>query len=146
MSHLAHETRLLSYGIHKVGKCYGISCVDITASLKFARSMDWCIIQPGHNNWIRSLVFHPSGKFLLSASDDKTIRVWELATARCVKTIEAHGHFVSTLAWGRQPSSGGGKEAKPNGVDADAKAAEPEKLLNVVASGSVDQTIKIWLP
>ncbi|KIM79589.1 hypothetical protein PILCRDRAFT_73886 [Piloderma croceum F 1598] len=101
---------------------------------------------PGHNNWIRALVFHPCGKFLLSASDDKTIRVWELATARCVKTIEAHGHFVSTLAWGRQPSSGGGKEAKPNGVDGDIKAAEPEKLINVVASGSVDQTIKIWLP
>jgi platelet-activating factor acetylhydrolase IB subunit alpha len=101
--------------------------------------------QPGHNNWIRALVFHPSGKFLLSASDDKTIRVWELATARCIKTVEAHGHFVATLAWGRQASSGG-KETKPNGVDADAKAAEPEKLVNVVASGSVDQTIKIWLP
>jgi platelet-activating factor acetylhydrolase IB subunit alpha len=60
--------------------------------------------------------------------------------------VEAHGHFVATLAWGRQPSSGGGKDVKPNGVDADAKAAEPEKLINVVASGSVDQTVKIWLP
>jgi len=108
--------------------------------------MDWRIIQPGHNNWIRALVFHPCGKFLLSASDDKTIRVWELATARCVKTTEAHGHFVSTLTWGQQSSSGGSKEAKTNGVDGDAKAAEPEKLINVVASGSVDQTIKIWLP
>lgn len=97
--------------------------------------------QPGHNNWIRALVFHPSGKYLLSAADDKTIRVWELATARCVKTVEAHGHFVATLAWGRQSSSGGG-ETKANGGD----AAEPEKLINVVASGSVDQTIKIWLP
>ena len=74
----------------------------------------------------------------MSASDDKTIRVWELATARCVKTVEAHGHFVAALAWGRQPSSGGGKEPKLNGADADAKTAEPEKLINVVASGSVD--------
>lgn len=103
-----------------------------------------CRPQPGHNNWIRALVFHPSGKFLLSASDDKTIRVWELSTARCVKTVEAHGHFVATLAWGRQSSSGG-KEAKTNGADADA-TGEPQKLINVVASGSVDQTIKIWLP
>jgi platelet-activating factor acetylhydrolase IB subunit alpha len=64
-----------------------------------------------------------------------------------VKTVEAHGHFVTTLAWGRQTASGGNKDGKVNGAEgADAKAGEPEKLLNVVASGSVDQTIKIWLP
>ncbi|KAJ7455313.1 hypothetical protein B0H11DRAFT_1874845 [Mycena galericulata] len=28
---------------------------------------------PGHDNWVRALAFHPSGKFLLSASEDKTI-------------------------------------------------------------------------
>ncbi|QQP36222.1 Lissencephaly-1 -like protein, partial [Caligus rogercresseyi] len=29
----------------------------------------------GHDNWVRGLVWHPGGKYLLSASDDKTIRV-----------------------------------------------------------------------
>ncbi|EKM82583.1 hypothetical protein AGABI1DRAFT_111186 [Agaricus bisporus var. burnettii JB137-S8] len=102
---------------------------------------------PGHDNWVRALAFHPSGKYLLSSADDKTIRVWELSTGRCIKTVEAHNHFVSTLAWGRQTaSSGGGSgDAKANGATADS-SAEPEKLVNVVASGSVDQTIKIWLP
>ncbi|KAJ7481199.1 WD40-repeat-containing domain protein [Mycena galericulata] len=104
---------------------------------------------PGHDNWVRALAFHPSGKFLLSASDDKTIRVWELSTGRCMKTVEAHGHFVQTLAWGRQVMSGGGKgdTVKVNGDagSSDAPATE-EKLMNVVATGSVDQTIKIWLP
>ncbi|EGN95623.1 hypothetical protein SERLA73DRAFT_186732 [Serpula lacrymans var. lacrymans S7.3] len=100
----------------------------------------------GHGNWVRALVFHPSGKFLLSASDDKTIRVWELSTGRCMKTVDAHGHFVTTLAWGRQGSSSG-PSAKINGVDGvDGKSGEPEKLINVVATGSVDQTVKIWLP
>ena len=99
--------------------------------------------QPGHNNWVRALVFHPSGKFLLSAADDKTIRVWELATGRCVKTVEAHGHFVATLAWGRQTSSG---SKNANAAEGEKTIDEPEKLVNVVASGSVDQTVKIWLP
>lgn len=89
---------------------------------------------------MRALVFHPSGKLLLSAADDKTIRVWELSTGRCMKTVEAHSHFVATLAWGRQKVS----TAKSNG--ADAKTGELEKLVNVIASAGVDQTIKIWLP
>jgi platelet-activating factor acetylhydrolase IB subunit alpha len=60
-----------------------------------------------------------------------------------MKTLDAHGHFVTSLAWGRQPASGGGpKDGKVNGTD----TVEPEKLVNVVASASVDQTIKVWLP
>jgi platelet-activating factor acetylhydrolase IB subunit alpha len=36
----------------------------------------------GHDNWVRGLQFHPNGAFLYSCSDDKSIRVWELATGR----------------------------------------------------------------
>ncbi|MDR3734017.1 MAG: WD40 repeat domain-containing protein [Acidobacteriaceae bacterium] len=73
----------------------------------------------GHDNWVRDLVFHPSGKYLLSAADDKSIRVWDLNTGRCIKKIaDAHTHFVSCLDFS-------------------------DKYL-VCASGSVDNTIKIW--
>ncbi|KAF8693126.1 Platelet-activating factor acetylhydrolase IB subunit alpha, partial [Rhizoctonia solani] len=81
----------------------------------------------GHDNWVRALVFHPNGQLLLSACDDKTIRIWDLKTGRCTKTIEAHDHFVTSLAWGR------------------ADAGEGRRV-NVCASGSVDQRVKIWLP
>ncbi|KAJ3363857.1 Lissencephaly-1 B [Allomyces javanicus] len=72
----------------------------------------------GHDNWVRSLVFHPSGKFLLSASDDKTVRCWDLKTGRCAKSLDAHGHFVQTVAW--------------------------SNVSPVVATGSVDLTVKVW--
>ncbi|KAF9246371.1 WD40-repeat-containing domain protein [Melanogaster broomeanus] len=99
----------------------------------------------GHDNWVRALVFHPSGKLLLSASDDKTIRIWELSTGRCMKTVEAHTHFVATITWGRQRVSVG--SSKANGTDGtDSKSGETEKLVNVVASAGVDQIVKIWLP
>ncbi|TFK30042.1 dynein regulator [Coprinopsis marcescibilis] len=97
----------------------------------------------GHDNWVRALAFHPCGKYLLSSSDDKTVRVWELKTGRCIKTVEAHSHFVSTLSWGRQAVSGP-NDKKVNGTE--GGDGEPEKLVNVVATGSVDETIKIWLP
>lgn len=122
----------------------------------------------GHDNWIRALVFHPTGKFLLSASDDKTIRIWDLTTGRCTKTIEAHNHFVTCMAWGRTTVPGqqqNGSEGK-----SDSQAAGSKRLVNVLATGSVDQvryppsagetathhvhtlthctiqTLKIWLP
>ncbi|OMH78408.1 Nuclear distribution protein PAC1 [Zancudomyces culisetae] len=53
----------------------------------------------GHDNWVRSLVFHPSGHFFLSVSDDKRLKVWDLKTGRCVRTIDAASHFVTTVAF-----------------------------------------------
>lgn len=32
----------------------------------------------GHDNWVRCMALHPTGKYLYSVSDDKTLRVWEL--------------------------------------------------------------------
>lgn len=55
-------------------------------------------IQVGHDNWIRELVVHPNGKYLLSASDDKSMKIWDLKTGRCSKTLEAHAHFVTCIA------------------------------------------------
>ncbi len=33
----------------------------------------------GHDNWVTDLCFHPNGKFLMSVSDDKSMRVWDLS-------------------------------------------------------------------
>lgn len=73
---------------------------------------------PGHNNWVRGLIFHPGGKFLLSVSDDKTLRCWDIKTRRNNKTLDAHSHFVTSIDMHR------------NGP--------------YVCTGSVDQTIKLW--
>jgi platelet-activating factor acetylhydrolase IB subunit alpha len=73
----------------------------------------------GHDNWVREVMFHPNGKFLISVSDDKTIRMWDLHSFRCIKKItEAHTHFVTSVSLS-------------------------EKYM-VAATGSVDNKIKIW--
>ncbi|KAJ5551391.1 WD domain-containing protein [Penicillium sp. DV-2018c] len=33
----------------------------------------------GHDNWVRAIAFHPGGKYLLSVSDDRTLRCWDLS-------------------------------------------------------------------
>lgn len=88
---------------------------------------------------MRSIAFSPNGKFLLSVSDDKTLRVWDLATARCLKVVEAHSHFVTCLAWGRS-------RVDVN-ANTGARASEQDlQPVNVVATGSVDLSLKIWAP
>jgi len=41
----------------------------------------------GHMAIIKGLAFTPDGRQLVSASDDKTIRVWDLAGGKTVRTI-----------------------------------------------------------
>lgn len=106
----------------------------------------------GHDNWIRSLVFHPGGKYLLSASDDKTIRCWDLTQeGRCVKTVtDAHGHFVSCMRWAPNvikdvPVNGDATNGATNGASK-KKEEEAAKagIRCVIATGCVDLNVRIF--
>jgi WD40 repeat protein len=48
-----------------------------------------------HKSSINALVVH--GDYLLSASSDKTVRVWSLATFECVQTLTGHTQEVTSL-------------------------------------------------
>ncbi|KAJ5570602.1 Nuclear distribution protein nudF 1 [Penicillium hispanicum] len=105
----------------------------------------------GHDNWVRSLVFHPGGKYLISVADDKTLRCWDLAQeCKCVRTIDAHGHFVSSMRWAPpliKDSSANGEPngtAESNGAKEDAKAASKMSIRCVLATGSVDLKVRVW--
>jgi len=48
----------------------------------------------GHDHSVSSVEFMPGGDFLISASRDKTIKLWELATGYCKKTFSGHSEWV----------------------------------------------------
>lgn len=48
----------------------------------------------GHDHNVSSVSFVPAGDFLLSASRDKTIKMWEVASGYCVKTFTGHREWV----------------------------------------------------
>src|SRR5262249_27356526 len=76
------------------------------------------IILPGHEFEVTCVAFGPNGKELASASYDKTIKIWNPATGKCLKTLSGHKYSVFSLAF------------HPDGKS--------------IASGGMDKMIRIW--
>lgn len=68
---------------------------------------------------INAIALSPNAQILASASDDKTIRLWDIPTGKARSTLHGHTHFVRAVAF------------HPQNHD-------------LLASGSRDRTIKIW--
>ncbi|KAJ5379841.1 Nuclear distribution protein nudF 1 [Penicillium cataractarum] len=110
----------------------------------------------GHDNWVRALVFHPGGKYLLSVADDKTVRCWDLTQeCKCVRTINAHDHFVSSIRWapplikessanGAAGTNGSAESSTANGAKDDPNAASKMSIRCVLATGSVDLKVRVF--
>ncbi|KAI1343729.1 WD domain-containing protein [Xylariaceae sp. FL0016] len=107
----------------------------------------------GHDNWVRGLVFHPGGKYLLSVSDDKSIRCWDLSQeGKCVKVVsDAHKHFATCLRWApsivREPATNGtgeGSNGTSNGLSKTSASTNEVQIRCVIATGSVDMMVRIF--
>ncbi|KAI9795959.1 MAG: hypothetical protein M1835_004853 [Candelina submexicana] len=73
-----------------------------------------------HPDYIRAIVVHPTQPFVLTASDDMTIKLWDWDRSwKCVQVFEGHSHYVMGLA------------------------INP-KDTNTFASACLDRTVKIW--
>ena len=72
----------------------------------------------GHSEVVRSVAYSPDGRYLASGSQDKTIKIWEVATGNELRTLTGHSETVFSVAY------------SPDG--------------RYLASGSADKTIKIW--
>jgi len=80
-------------------------------------------VDQAHNDYIRNVEVHPSLPYVVSTSDDMTVKLWDYDSPsgmmECIQFYEGHSHYVM--------------QAKFNPKDT-----------NTFASASLDRTIKVW--
>lgn len=72
----------------------------------------------GHTGEIYRIAWSPDGRFLASPSEDRAIRIWDVARGECVALLGGHNGEVYSVTW------------SPDGWR--------------LASGSGDKTVRIW--
>ncbi|MEL6945032.1 MAG: hypothetical protein AAFO82_20435, partial [Bacteroidota bacterium] len=56
-------------------------------------------VQLGHSDYVRSVSYSPNGRFLASASNDKTIKIWETSSGKLIRTLKGHSDYVRSVSY-----------------------------------------------
>jgi WD40 repeat protein len=92
----------------------------------------------GHTAMVRQVLFTPDGKELITVSDDKTVRFWDVASGEPLRTLRPPiGHGVSGML-GAAALSPDGKTLAVGGYTATATAI----YLIALPAGRIDRVLK----
>jgi WD40 repeat protein/serine/threonine protein kinase/DNA-binding XRE family transcriptional regulator len=152
----AELTALLSlYSINTQYSPQGDAALAEAASLEFPIR-----IFMGHTDWLNDVAFSPDGKHILTSSNDKTARLWDMMTGQTVISYTGHTAGVKSVAF-----SPDGRYVLTGSLDKTARLWDTEtgqavitytghtEGINVVAfapdgksilTGSADKTARLW--
>ena len=124
-----------------------------------------------HTDWCNDIVICCNGKYLISASSDTTVKVWNVHKGFCMSTLRTHKDYVKTLAYAKdreQVASAGLDKAiflwdintltsltsYNNTVTTSSLVGNKDSIYSlamnpsgsIIVSGSTDKVIRIWDP
>lgn len=76
------------------------------------------VLQTGHTGSINAIALSADGRFLVSASEDGSLKLWDTATGNVLRTLQGHDKQVLAVS------------VSPDG--------------SLIASGGMDATVRIW--
>ena len=125
------STRVASASVDKTIKVWAVSSgqpfqtlrgrrsSDVSvASFRETNNSDWPQTLDGHSDCIRSLVSSKNSAWLASASEDHTVKLWDISSGKCFQTLKGHSSHVISVAFSQDSTQ--------------------------LASASEDETIKLW--
>jgi WD40 repeat protein/serine/threonine protein kinase len=114
----------------------------------------------GHEDGVNSVSFDRDGRFALSGSKDKTVKLWDLATGSCIRTFKGHADVVNSVSFsmdGRFALSGSKDKTVKlwdlatgtcirtfEGHKEETKSVRLSSNGRYALSGSLDKTLKLW--
>ncbi len=145
-------TRLAAGGTDRLVRVWDVST---TTTPKLEQTID------NHTDWVLGCCFTPDGKYLFTASRDKTAKVWDLARKESLHTISEHQSIVYGVAAKADSSEGYSVGADKllrtwpvaaNGKPLKSTANHGDEIYSIVASpaknllftASADRTVRSW--
>ncbi len=118
------------------------------------------ILQTGHSQKSEGVAFSPDGRHVATGSVDHTIKIWEVATGRELRTLAGHIGTVKAIAFSpdAQMLASGGNDGKikfweaASGREAASLAGHTQSVTALafspdgrsLASGGADFAVKLW--
>jgi len=124
-----------------------------------------------HNDWVNDIILCCGGRYLISASCDTTVKVWNAHKGFCMSTLKTHRDYVQALAYAKDreqvASAGLDKEiflwdvntltaltASNNTVTTSNLHGSRDSIYSlamnpagtVIVSGSTENNLRVWDP
>ncbi|KAK7756133.1 hypothetical protein SLS62_001725 [Diatrype stigma] len=91
---LHHQGGVIS--VHMDGDLLASGSMDRSIKVfNFKTNISWCL--RGHTDWVNQVRLDVASRTLISASDDLTVKLWDIDTQTCIKTYEGHAGQVQQV-------------------------------------------------